>query len=101
MRVLMGVIKDRNGTYYAQQKVPERLQKAVALVLGNDKPRQAYLKKSLGTKDLKTANRVAKPVQTGFDEVLQQAEALLRTSDAPLVPRTALTEAEIKRMAHY
>jgi hypothetical protein len=66
MRALMGVIKDRHGTYYAQQKVLERLQKAVALVLGNGRPRQANLKKSLGTKDLKTANLVAKPVQVRF-----------------------------------
>jgi hypothetical protein len=52
-----------------------------------------------GTKDLKTANRVAKPVLTGFDEVLQKAEGLLRASDAPPAPRTALTEAEIKMTA--
>jgi integrase len=99
MRALMGVIKDRHGTYYAQQKIPERLQQAVAVVLGNGKARQAHLKKSLGTKDLKTANRVAKSVLTGFDEVLQKAEVLLRASDAPPAPRTALTEAEIKRIA--
>jgi hypothetical protein len=30
MRALMGLIKDRHGTYYAQKKVPERLQAAVA-----------------------------------------------------------------------
>jgi hypothetical protein len=46
-RALMGLIKDRHGTYCAQQKVPTRLQAAVAQVLGKGKPRQAYLKKSL------------------------------------------------------
>ena len=30
MRALMGLIKDRHGTYYARHKVPERLQAAVA-----------------------------------------------------------------------
>lgn len=101
MRALMGVIKDRNGTYYAQQKVPERLQHAVALVLGNGKPRQVNLKRSLGTKDLKTANRVAKPVQVRFDEVLQQAEALVRAADMPLTRRTSVSDAEIAKIAEY
>jgi hypothetical protein len=40
MRALMGLIKDRHGTYYAQQKVPERLQVAVARYLGNGKAKQ-------------------------------------------------------------
>src|SRR5882757_10663737 len=31
----MGLIKDRHGTYCAQQKVPARLQAAVAQVLGS------------------------------------------------------------------
>ena len=76
-RALMGLIKDRHGTYCAQQKVPARLQAAVAQVLDNGKPRQAYLKKSLGTKDLKAANVRAKPVLAGFDRVLGEAEQLL------------------------
>ena len=53
---LMGLIKDRNGTWYVQRKVPERLQTAVARVLNNGKSRLVYLKKSLGTKKLKDAN---------------------------------------------
>jgi hypothetical protein len=97
----MGVIKDRHGTYYAQQKVPEWLQQAVALVLGNGKARQAYLKKSLGTRDLKTANRVAKTVQVGFDEVLQKAEASLRDAGKPPARRTSLSDAEIAKMAEH
>ena len=66
-RALMGLMKDRHGTYYARVKVPERLQAAVARVLDQGKERQSFLKKSLGTKDLKTANVRAKPVLAGFD----------------------------------
>ena len=65
-RVLMGVIKDRHGTYHAQLKVPERLQAAVARVRGVERAKQVYLKASLSTKDIKTANVRAKPVLTGF-----------------------------------
>lgn len=50
MRALMGLIKDRHGTYYAQRKVPERLQEAVARVLSSERDRQVFLKKSLGPK---------------------------------------------------
>ncbi len=32
MRLLMGISKNRHGTYYAVKKVPERLQEAVARV---------------------------------------------------------------------
>jgi hypothetical protein len=70
VRALMGLMKDRHGTYYAQRRVPPRLQEAVARVLDNGKDRQVYLKKSLGTKDLKEANVRAKPVLAGFDRCL-------------------------------
>jgi hypothetical protein len=59
MRAMMGLIKDRHGTYYAQRKVPERLQEAVARVLNSGRDRQVFLKKSLGTKSLKAANVAA------------------------------------------
>jgi len=98
MRALMGLIKDRHGTYYAQQKVPERLQAAVADVLGRGKSRQVYLKKSLGTKDLRTANVRAKPVLMEFDRVMRAANALL---DAKPPTRDTLSSAEIERMADY
>lgn len=101
MRALMGLIKDRHGTYCAQQKVPERLQVAVAKVLGNGKSKQAYLKKSLGTKDLKTANIRAKPVLAGFDRVLQSATDMAGPSRTSIVLRASLNEAEISRMAEY
>jgi len=98
MRALMGLIKDRHGTYYAQQKVPERLQAAVARYLGNGKPKQVYQKKSLGTKDLRTANVRAKPVLAGFDRVLREAAALQVPKSIPAL-RSSLNAAEIARMS--
>ena len=95
MRALMGLIKDRHGTYYAQRRVPDRLQEAVARVLDQGKERQSFLKKSLGTKDLKAANILAKPVLAGFDRVFGEAEQLL----AARPMRESLSATEIKRMA--
>jgi integrase len=97
MRRLMNVSKDRHGTYYARQKVPVRLQEAVARVLDNGKPRQVWLKRSLGTKLLSEANVRAKPVQIKFDQIIAQAEAQLKAR--PL--RTSITDIEIKRIADY
>jgi hypothetical protein len=95
MRALMGLIKDRHGTYYAQRKVPERLQEAVARVLNSGRERQVFLKKSLGTKVLKTANVAATHVLGQFDRTIADAEALLK--ERPVIP--SLTDAQIKRMA--
>jgi hypothetical protein len=97
----MGVTKDRHGTYYAQQKVPPRLQAAVAQVLGNGKARQVFLKKSLGTKDLKAANVRAKSVLAGFDRIIRDATAAIAPSQAPAPPamRSSLNAAEISRMS--
>lgn len=95
MRRLMSVIKDRHGTYYVQQKVPPRLQEAVASVLSDDKPRRVFLKKSLGTKSLKEANAAATHVLTEFGRIIGEAEALLK--EQPVV--TTLTDTQIKRMA--
>jgi integrase len=95
----MGLIKDRHGTYCAQQKVPARLQAAVAQVLGNGKARQVYLKKSLGTKDLKAANVRAKPVLAGFDRVIRDATAIASQAPAPPAMRSSLNAAEIQRMS--
>ena len=93
----MGLIKDRNGTYYAQRKVPERLQEAVARVLNSERDRQVFLKKSLGTKVLKQANVAATHVLADFNRTIAAAEALLK--EAPVIH--SLTEAQIKRMAEY
>jgi len=99
MRRLMGVIKDRHGTYYAQRRVPEPLQAAVARVLGSNKPRQVFLKKSLGTKVLKDANVRAKPVLAGFDQIIKRASEIADARNAPKPPkRQSLNEAEIARM---
>ena len=95
VRALMGVIKDRHGTYYAHVKVPVRLQAAVARVLDQGKERQSFLKKSLGTKNLKAANISAKPILAGFDRVFGEAEQLL--ASRPM--RESLSAVEIKRMA--
>ncbi|OSI28008.1 hypothetical protein BST65_10615 [Bradyrhizobium canariense] len=95
MRALMGMIKDRHGTYYVQRRVPERLQEAVARVLNSGRDRQVFLKKSLGTKNLKAANVAATHVLADFDRTLADAEALLK--ERPVI--SSLTDAQIKRMA--
>src|SRR6516165_11180380 len=97
MRALMGLMKDRHGTYYARHKVPERLQETVARILDNGKARQAWLKKSLGTKVVAQANVRAKPVQMEFDRIIARAEAQLKKR--PL--RTSLSDIEIKRIADF
>lgn len=95
MRALMGMIKDRHGTYYVQRKVPERLQEAVARVLNSEKPKQVFLKKSLGTKVLKEANVAATHVLADFNRTLASAEVLLK--ERPVI--SSLTDAQIRRMA--
>jgi hypothetical protein len=95
MRRLMGVVQDRHGTYYVQQKVPLRLQEAVARVLSDDKPRRVFLKKSLGTKSLKEANVAATHVLTEFNRIIAEAEVLLK--EQPVV--ATLNDTQIKRMA--
>jgi hypothetical protein len=104
MRVLMGVIKDRHGTYYARKTVPakpEGLRTAVACELNKGKAAQSDLKKSLGTKDAREANVRAKPVLMDFDRIIARARARLAESAAPLVKRSSLSDIEIKRMAEY
>jgi integrase len=98
-RVLMGVIRDRHGTYHAQVKVPERLQAAVARVRGLERDKQVNLKASLGTKDIKTANIRAKPVLAQFDRIIRDATALVARPLIAQPKRTTLNSAEITRMA--
>ena len=97
MRLLMGISKNRHGTYYAIKQVPQHLQEAVARILDNGKARQSWLKRSLGTKDAVQANRLAKPVLIEFDRTLDRAKALLVAR--PI--RTSLSAVEIKRMVEY
>src|ERR1700753_2960720 len=91
----MSISKDRHGTYYVQRRVPERLQEAVAHVLDADKSRRVFLKKSLGTKNLKEAKAAAPHVLADFGRIIGEAEALLQ--EQPVV--TVLSDAQIKRMA--
>jgi integrase len=101
MRALMGLIKDRHGTWCAQQKIPNRLQAAVARVLGNGKSKQVYLKRSLGTKDLRSANIRAKPVLAGFDRIMRDAAAIAQKPTTAPQARSSLNETEIRLMADY
>ena len=64
-------------------------------MLNSDKPKQVFLKKSLGTKVLKAANVAATHVLADFDRTLASAEALLK--ERPVA--SLLTEAQIRRMA--
>lgn len=61
----MRLIKGRRETYFAQKRVPDRLQGVVARVLESGESRQVFLKRSLGTKVLKDASTRAKPVLVG------------------------------------
>lgn len=103
VRVLMGVIKDRHGTYCARKTVPEKpagLQAAVARVLDNGKGVQKHLKRSLGTKDLREANIRAKPVLAKFDRIIGKAKALIEANrSSPTIKRASLNATEIARMA--
>ena len=99
-RALMGLIRDQEtalGVF--QRKVPELLQTAVARVLNSGKRKQVYLKKSLGTKDLKAANIRATSVIAGFDRTIASARVLAAQASAPPIQRQSLNGAEIARMA--
>lgn len=87
-RILMGIIKGKNGVFYASKKVPARLVTAVG---------RSWLRRSLGTKDVKVANVLGKPVLIEFDRTLARAENALKVP--PL--REHLSAQEIERMAEY
>ena len=97
MRVIMGVLKSKHGVYYVRKKVPPKLEEAVSRVLETSRPRVAWLKRSLRTKDPREANIKAKPVLMEFDGIVARAATLLR--QRPLV--TQLSEIEIERLAAY
>jgi len=103
MRTMPYLIQNSAGVWCVQRKVPELLQAAVARVLGSKKQIQKYLKKSLGTKDRREANRRATHALADLDRTLREAEALTRQQpQKPKTPfRTTLNDAEIKRMAEY
>src|SRR4051812_14945235 len=103
MRTMPYLIKNSSDVWCVQRKVPELLQAAVARVLGSKKQTQKYLKKSLGTKDRREANRRATHALADLDRTLREAEALTRQQPSkPTAPlRTTLNDAEIKRMGEY
>ena len=103
MRTMPYLIKNSADVWCVQRKVPEPLQAAVARVLGSKKQTQKYLKKSLGTKDRREANRRATHALADLDRTLREAEALTRQQPSkPTAPlRTTLNDAEIKRMGEY
>jgi uncharacterized protein DUF6538 len=80
-------------------KVPVRLQAAVARERKQGKKRQSFLKKSLGTKDLREANVRAKLVLAGFDQTLSRAAAAVERAEVVPVQHKSLNPAEIARMA--
>jgi hypothetical protein len=65
----MGLVKNEHGTYHVRRKVPKNLEAAVARLAGTGKLRVAWLKRSLGTKDVREANVRAKPIMMEFDRV--------------------------------
>ena len=93
----MGLMRHRHGTYYARKKVPKELEEATARVLGKGKRRQAWLKKSLGTKSLRDANILAKPALMEFDRILASAREALKERPT----RSSLTRIEIGRLSDY
>ena len=103
MHTMPYLIKNSAGVWCVQRKVPEPLQAAVARVIGSTKQTQKYLKKSLGTKDRREANRRATHALADLERTIRAAEALTkRGSDKPkAVLRSTLNDSEIKRMADY
>lgn len=77
-------------------KVPKALEAATGEVLGEGAPR-SWLKRTLGTKDLREAKVRAKPVLMDFDRTLSAAR--VRVAAVPL--RTSLSASEVKRVADY
>jgi len=101
MRAMPYLIKNSAGVWCVQRKVPEGLQAAVARVLGSARQTQAYLKKSLGTKDRREAQRQAPRVIADIERTFREAEALRHPTKPASPLRDTLNAAEIKRMAEY
>jgi integrase len=93
----MGLLTNSHGVYILRKKVPTRLERAVAQLRGEGKPKQTFLQQSLRTKDVKEAKRRAVPVLLEFDRILAEAESLV--AERPL--RQSLTDTEIRAIADY
>src|SRR5690242_14087052 len=103
MRAMPYLIENSAGVWCVQRKVPEKLQSALARLLNSKKQTQKYLKKSLGTKDRREANRRAPHALADLDRTIRAAEALAkqRTDKTKAIVRTTLNDTEIKRIAEY
>jgi hypothetical protein len=101
MHTMPYLIKNTAGVWCVQRKVPEKLQAAVARLLDSKKAAQAYLKRSLGTKDRREATRRAPHVLADLDRILKDAKGRLKQPTPKTPQRSTLNDAEIKRMAEY
>ena len=101
MHTMPYLIQNSACVWCVQRKVPERLQAAVARILGSKKPTQVYLKKSLATKDRREATRRAPRALADIDRTLREAEALVKRPTPKAALRANLSDTEIKRMAEY
>lgn len=111
MRVLMGLIKSKDGVWYVRKKVPTKLEEPVARLQNKPRGRVSWLKRSLRTKDVREANVRAKPHLVEFDELLAKAAVLDKLIGQPtrlrLIPtkdhslRHSLTASEMEQIAHY
>ncbi len=103
MRAMPYLIENSAGVWCVQRKVPERLQTALARLLNSKKQTQKYLKKSLGTKDRREANRRAPHALADLDRTIRAAEAIAKQRlDKPkAILRATLNETEIKRISEY
>jgi integrase len=97
MKAMNGVAKNKHGVYYVRVRVPKGLEEATAQHLGNGKPRQVFLKRTLATKDIREANIRAKPVLMEFDRIFVQAASI--AAERPL--RTSLQKHEIDQIAEF
>src|ERR1700730_1411193 len=97
MRISMNVLKNEHGVFHVGKKVPKKLEEATATVMGSSKHRVAWLKKSLGMRDLKAAKVRATSVLMEFDRIIADAEALRVES----LLRSSLDPHEIERIADY
>jgi integrase len=96
-RISMSIIKNEHGVFHVRKKVPKRLEEATATVMGQSKDRVSWLQRSLKTKELRQAKRLAPPILMEFDRILAEAEAL--TAERPL--RSSLERREIERIAEF
>jgi hypothetical protein len=88
MRVIMGVIKSKDGVYYLRKKAPAKLEETLSTVLiHSTNPQYSERRGCRGLKghcvpDPRRANILAEPVLMEFDCVLARHGASKRRVDA-------------------